>query len=119
MTRLTTMIASAATPGARLTRDLASSGPLPTSSSSQSSLGALALSARSTGYRYLRRVNAPADFSSERLPPLASDFESRLVDFGDFINRIIASRDRSRAQIKRKAVDVFDDQRISEDDVDL
>lgn len=81
-------------------------------------LAALAMNARTPAHRYPRRSDVPAGFVSERLPAAPADIEMRLIDFVDFSDHVLATRDKSRTQIRRTEADVFA-AGVTESDVDI
>ena len=67
----------------------------------------LALTAAS-GYHYARRANVPAFLRREDLPPVANDFEARLIAHVDFNPRVLGDRLRTREELRRSERDLFD-----------
>jgi len=64
---------------------------------------------QSSVLRYPRRAEVPDLLWSERLPPVASDFEARLASFVEFNDAVLASRMRTRVQLRRSERDLFAD----------
>lgn len=62
---------------------------------------------QSTTYRYPRRAGVPDTLRSERLPPVATDFEARLAEHVNFEPGVLASRFRVREQLRRSERDLF------------
>lgn len=74
--------------------------------------------ARESLYRYPRRDGTPATLRSERLPDAPEDFEAQLVDFVDFNDAVLASRLRSRVQVRRSETELFAAHSVAEDGAD-
>jgi hypothetical protein len=62
---------------------------------------------QASSYRYPRRPDVPAVLRGEQLPPLAADFEAKLVEYVDFSPAVLASRLRTRTALQRTSRDLF------------
>jgi len=117
---------SAALGIAESVRTAASNASRATDSTSSALLGTssavaeLALTMSTTAYRYPRRKSVPETLRGESLPPAESDLEMRLVDYVDFNDRVLGSRERVRTQVRRSETDMFQgDDHIAEDGSDV
>lgn len=78
------------------------------SNASQSILPLLNL-ASSQLYRYSRVSVAPATLWLERKPNVPPHFELAIVDHVDFNDTVLGTRSKSRVQVHRREMDIFDD----------
>lgn len=85
----------------------AGEAPSAAGSSVSSGIAPLLALTQETSYRYPRRSDVPAVLRSERLPPLAADFETKLVEYVDFSAQVLASRFRTRTALQRSERDLF------------
>lgn len=66
-------------------------------------------------YRYPRRPDGPPFLLSERLPPVASDFEAGLAAHVNFSAEVLGDRFRDRVQVQRSESDLFDGHDVRDD----
>lgn len=64
--------------------------------------------AEKSAYRYLRRADVPTMLRREDLPPVATDFEARLIAHVDFNPKVLGDRLRTREELRRSERDLFD-----------
>jgi hypothetical protein len=86
---------------------------------SRASSPALLALAHESVHRYPRRADSPSVLRGERLPTAPSDFEARLVDFGDFTGEVLNSRTRTRVQVSQDERDLFQGNHVGEDGKDV
>lgn len=77
------------------------------------------LSQPESGYHYWRRNDAPASVRGEKLPEAPADMEMRLVAHVDFDQRVMASRERIRAQVHRSETDIFQSREVHQGGEDV
>lgn len=66
-------------------------------------------------YSYPLKVQGLPKLVTEVLPEKADDFESQLVSFVDF-SAVLADRERSRAKLTKRTVDIFEDTDTPDDE---
>lgn len=74
----------------------------------QASVDAAIQATASRARTYPRRPEAPERLRTERLPPLPDNFEEQIVSLVDF-TRVLADRDRVRAQLTQRTEGLFEE----------
>lgn len=75
--------------------------------SSPSGLAPVLALGRASALSYPRRTVVPESLWSERLPPAPNDFEARLSTYVQFTDAVLASRLKTREQLRRSERDLF------------
>lgn len=77
------------------------------STASPSGLAPVLALGRASALSYPRRAVVPDSLWAERLPPVSNDFEARLSTYVQFTDAVLASRLKTREQLRRSERDLF------------